>query len=537
MRRFLISIFTACALVFNVMPCSASAAVTRENINQSFDTTGYGSYTKVYLNKTDYMYNPVNTMAIVNTGKLRVKFKYSVTESGKGPLRVELRGYTSDVFNAAVNPYWDGWQYDTAADKLAENTVYTFDAVLDTKSIAEGRTVQDGPYLFIGGVGSTLKVTDLELFAEGDYDEPVYSLNKMYLEKTTDAELPGYDGDIYKLMDSRFDTARSQHRIATYKNVYDFKEGTNYTVTFWYKVGSNAKRFALDTTGDPSEAGGWTNVGNYDVTSVAGKDVWTKASLSFECSAALAENDRLYLSHNLNSSSNNKETDYIYVTDMILYEVPTETVTFGHGSFDKDTMECSLTFSGVPDVTSVINGMNINGEALKNGEFDVLSDADDEEIKIKITKFFAPLTENTVTFAKCCDKYGREIEPDDDVIFTFTANPYISNEITYYDVSTSELEDAPQKITAINGSEKVRVTVTLTNHTSSDKTCYVVNMVLKNGTVKSVSKPTEVILTENAISSPVSQDVEIKDGDTVRTFYWSATDKTLRAYNIYSELK
>lgn len=388
MKKNIIKILMLFVLMLNIFLTVVNAQPERENINQTYDTTGYGSYIKIYLNKKDFMYNPVNTMAIVNTGRLHVKFQYSVTENGQGPLRVELRGYTSEVTHGNVNPYWEGWQYDAAAEKLVSGTEYSFDAVLDTKTLTAGKTIQDGPYLFIAGAGSTIKVKNLELYAEGDYEEPVYMLDKMSLQAAEEVEIPYYNGEIYELKPERFDVPRTQHRIATYKNVYDFVEGKNYAVTFWYKTGVNGLRFALDTTGDPAEASGWKSVGNYGIET--DNDSWKSGCLSFKCPAELAENDRLYLSYHLKNSSNNPETDFIYITDMILQEMTDEAVTYKSGTVKKDTNGTpivSLTFNGMPDKVSVLNGLLLNGTHLGDKDAELLPASDDETVKIKIKKF------------------------------------------------------------------------------------------------------------------------------------------------------
>ena len=539
MKKYFFGVLFLITLILSLLFSTASASSERENINQDFDTTGYGSYIKVYLNKKDSMYNPVNTMSIINTGKLHVKFNYMVTESGKGPLRVELRGYTSDVTTDNVNPYWEGWQYDSTAAKLTPNTEYSFDAILDTKALSDGKTVQDGPYLFIGGVGSTIKVTNLELYAEGTYDKPVYILDKMSLQPTNDAEIPCFEGEIYELTPERYDVARTQHRIATYKNVYDFIEGTNYTVTFWYKTGANGNKFALDTTGDISEATGWKNVGNYEIE--AGTEGWQKGCLAFTCSADLAANDRLYLSYNLSTSSNEPGTDYIYVTDMILYEVPTEIVTYGNGFVDKDVQGgpvISFSFNGVPDKVSIINGLLLNGQILNEEDVELLSVSNDDTIELKVKKFIPPLSENTITLSSCYDVYGREIELVNPVNFVFTANPYISNEVTYYDISSSELQENPKVITELNSAEKIRAKFILKNNTDEEKKCYIVNMLISDGIVKAVYAPFEVIISAGDVSTPVHIDnVDMQTGDVLRTFYWSTIDKDLRAFNLYSEFK
>ena len=535
MKKNIIKIFMLTALMLIMFLTVANAQPERENINQTYDTTGYGSYIKVYLNKKDSMYNPVNTMAIVNTGKLHVKFQYSVTENGQGPLRVELRGYTSEVTHDKVNPYWEGWQYDAMAEKLVSGTEYSFDAVLDTKALVSGKTVQDGPYLFIAGVGSTVEVKNLELYAEGDYEEPVYMLDKMFLQPAAGVEIPYYNGEIYELKPERFDVPRTQHRIATYKNVYDFVEGTNYAVTFWYKTGVNGMKFALDTTGDPSEASGWKSVGNYE--SGMGNADWQKGCLSFKCSAELAENDRLYLSYHLKASSNNPETDFIYITDMILYETPADTVAYDNGSLDKDARGGPLivfSFNGKPDKVSVINGLLLNGKRLGEGDAELLP-SDAESVEIRIKKFISPLSENDIKLSGCYDIFGREIELPESAAFRFIANPYISAEVTYYDASADEIGKA---ITSIGNTEKIRAEFTLKNNTDQEKTCYIVNMTVNDGIIKKVYNPIEVTVPAYAMSETVESDViDIRDGYSLRTFYWSATDKRLRAYNLYNEFK
>ena len=430
MKKNIIKILMLTALMLIMFLTVANAQPERENINQTYDTTGYGSYIKVYLNKKDSMYNPVNTMAIVNTGKLHVKFQYSVTENGQGPLRVELRGYTSEVTHDKVNPYWEGWQYDAMAEKLVSGTEYSFDAVLDTKALVSGKTVQDGPYLFIAGVGSTVEVKNLELYAEGDYEEPVYMLDKMFLQPAAGVEIPYYNGEIYELKPERFDVPRTQHRIATYKNVYDFVEGTNYAVTFWYKTGVNGMKFALDTTGDPSEASGWKSVGNYE--SGMGNADWQKGCLSFKCSAELAENDRLYLSYHLKASSNNPETDNIYITDMILYEIPSASAVYNSGTVEKDAKGApvvTLAFNGKPDKLSVANGLLLNGQPLSKEEAELLPAPDDRTVKIGIKKFLSPLSENNIELSECYDIFGREADLSNAVPIRFTANPHISSKL------------------------------------------------------------------------------------------------------------
>lgn len=540
MKKSLIGFLTAFVIVFNSLPLIVNGATTRENILQTLDTTGYGSYTKLYLNKTDSVYNPINTMAIVNTGKLHVKFNYKVTESDKGPFRAELRGFDGDAdyVKEKVNPYWNGWQY-TEGEKLTANQDYSFDAVLDSKSILPaGKKITDGPYLFFGGVGSTLVVTNLEIYAEGSYDEPVYSLNKMNLQEKSGMNIPGYSGSVYELTSSRWDTARKQHRIATYKNVYDFKEGTKYSVVFKYKTGTNGKTFNLDTCSDKAEATGWKNVGNYELS--AGSDTWQNGALSFTCSSALAENDTLYLSYNLASESNDPQTDFLYITDMVLYEVPDEEVTYVSGSADANAIggaEFTYKFSGDIDKVAFVNGFKLNGKNLETDDFEFLSGTTSKEIKIKIKKTLAPLSRVTVSLADCCDKYGREIEIPESLSFVFTVNPYISNKVTYYDVSTEALEESPVVITSLGSASKVRAEFTLTNNTAETKKCYIVNMVLSDGVVKKVYEPLQVTINSGAESAKVHRDIEVSNGDVIRSFYWSSTDKTLRAFNMYSEFK
>ncbi len=247
---------------FGILLNKVSEATTTSN--------GFVQFSIAGNNGNINMYNSQGMTEIIKKSMLYISFDYSITESGKSGLRVELRGYGNDKVKEGINPYWSGWQYDASAPVTA-NEIHHFEAVLDAKQLMIDANASNiaNSYLFVGNVGSTLTLSNIRI-REWTYSGRTLAVRTNDLEAFDSDKPEGYTGNVWHLNNSG--AAKKTSRIIQ-DFICTFNAGEEYAIEFWYKnVDASASYFALVNN---------NNVEYAKVEDLVTTGEWTKAQFNF----------------------------------------------------------------------------------------------------------------------------------------------------------------------------------------------------------------------------------------------------------------
>ena len=231
-----------------------------------------GSFARFPLAGSNGSTNMVDSTAmttLIQNKVLHISFDYEITEAGKKGLRVELRGGNSDKTSANVNPYWKGWQYDANA-AVTPNETHHFEALINAPQLYIDQAGNSANYyLFVGGVGSTLTLTNIKI-REWSTEGTALGLWTGNTEAYTEDKPEGYNGNVWHLNTAGL----TKQNVRIIGDTIAFAAGKTYNVEFWYKTtAANASYFALVNRDTNSE---YSKIDNLNKTGD-----WTKAVFTF----------------------------------------------------------------------------------------------------------------------------------------------------------------------------------------------------------------------------------------------------------------
>lgn len=272
-------------------------------------SNGYAQYYISGTNGGDNMVDSTAMNALLTKSMLHISFDYKITDSGKKGMRVEMRfdGETSSKTNAAVNPYWSGWQYDANAE-VTPNTTHHFEGIVNVPEILKDTgSNAAGCKLFVAGLGETLNLSNIKIreWSTEGTNLGLFSTNIEEYNGDNISKPEGYTGKVYHLTDTAL--VKSAVRVVS-EDTYAFAANTQYTVEFWYKTNAeNAKYFAMVNKSNKEYS---------KIDTINTENEWTKGTFTFTPDADM---NGTYANYQKNDASS---SDILFTEWVVLPKAP-----------------------------------------------------------------------------------------------------------------------------------------------------------------------------------------------------------------------